>query len=73
MRSRALPLLLAVAFVATACGLLPADLQHELLPSQTQYKTAEAAYSVLIEFTSRQVSDNFRKQILLALEAEGLA
>ena len=49
MRSRALPLLLAVAFVATACGLLPADLQHELLPSQTQYKTAEAAYSVLIE------------------------
>src|SRR6266496_381404 len=49
MRSRALPLLLAVTFVATACGLLPADLQHELLPSQTQYKTAEAAYSVLIE------------------------
>ncbi len=49
MRSRALPLLLVVAFVATSCGLLPADLQHELLPSQTQYKTAEAAYSVLIE------------------------
>jgi carboxyl-terminal processing protease len=38
-----------VAFVASACGLLPADLQHELLPSQTQYKTAEAAYSVLVE------------------------
>ncbi|MEP6693213.1 MAG: S41 family peptidase [Chloroflexota bacterium] len=49
MRPRALPLLLAVAFVASACGLLPADLQHELLPSQTQFKTAEAAYSVLIE------------------------
>jgi carboxyl-terminal processing protease len=49
MRSRALPLLLVVAFVASACGLLPADLQHELLPSQTQYKTAEAAYSVLVE------------------------
>jgi carboxyl-terminal processing protease len=49
MRLRALPLLLAVAFVASACGLLPADLQHELLPSQTQYKTAEAAYSVLVE------------------------
>ncbi len=49
MRPRALPLLLAVAFVASACGLLPADLQHELLPSQTQYKTAEAAYSVLVE------------------------
>jgi carboxyl-terminal processing protease len=49
MRPRAFPLLLAVAFLASACGLLPADLQHELLPSQTQYKTAEAAYSVLIE------------------------
>jgi carboxyl-terminal processing protease len=49
MRLRALPLLLAVAYVASACGLLPADLQHELLPSQTQYKTAEAAYSVLVE------------------------
>jgi len=49
MRPRALPLLLTLAFVASGCGLLPADLQHELLPSQTQYKTAEAAYSVLIE------------------------
>jgi len=49
MRPRALPLVLTVAFVASACGLLPADLQHELLPSQTQYKTAEAAYSVLVE------------------------
>src|SRR6266511_128490 len=49
MRPRALPLLLVVVFVASAFGLLPADIQHELLPSQTQYKTAEAAYSVLIE------------------------
>jgi len=49
MRPRALPLLFVVAFLASSCGLLPADLQHELLPSQTQYKTAEAAYSVLIE------------------------
>jgi carboxyl-terminal processing protease len=49
MRSRAFPLLLVVAFVASACGLLPAELQHELLPSQTAYKTAEAAYSVLVE------------------------
>jgi carboxyl-terminal processing protease len=49
MRPRALPLLVTLAFFASACGLLPADLQHELLPSQTQYKTAEAAYSVLIE------------------------
>ena len=49
MRLRALPLLLVVVLVASGCGLLPADLQHELLPSQTQYKTAEAAYSVLVE------------------------
>src|SRR6266511_6467231 len=49
MRFRAFPLLLAGIFLASACNLLPADLQHELLPSQTQYKTAEAAYSVLIE------------------------
>ncbi len=49
MRSRAIPLLIVTAFVATSCGLLPAELQHELLPSQTQYKTAEAAYSVLVE------------------------
>lgn len=49
MRLRALPLLLAGALVASGCGLLPAELQQELLPSQTQYKTAEAAYSVLVE------------------------
>ncbi|HKY52382.1 MAG TPA: hypothetical protein VJP45_14090, partial [Candidatus Limnocylindria bacterium] len=45
---RTLPLVLVV-LLASSCGLLPADLQHELLPSQTQYKTAEAAYSVLVE------------------------
>ena len=49
MRLRALPLLLIVALVVSACTLLPAELQRELLPSQTQYKTAEAAYSVLVE------------------------
>jgi carboxyl-terminal processing protease len=49
MRLRVIPLLIVVAVVASGCGLLPADLQHELLPSQTQYKTAEAAYSVLVE------------------------
>src|SRR6266545_863823 len=49
MRFRAFPLLLATLFLVSACGILPADLQHELLPSQTQYKTAEAAYSVLVE------------------------
>jgi carboxyl-terminal processing protease len=38
-----------VAFVAAACSLVPAELQRELLPSNTAYKTAEAAYQVLIE------------------------
>ena len=38
-----------VAFIAAACSLVPAELQRELLPSNTAYKTAEAAYQVLIE------------------------
>lgn len=42
-------LLPLVAFLAAACSLVPAELQRELLPSNTSYKTAEAAYQVLIE------------------------
>ena len=42
-------LLPLVAFIAAACSLVPAELQRELLPSNTAYKTAEAAYQVLIE------------------------
>jgi carboxyl-terminal processing protease len=42
-------LLPLIAFVAAACSLVPAELQRELLPSSTLYKTAEAAYQVLIE------------------------
>ncbi len=42
-------LLPLIAFVAAACSLVPAELQRELLPSNTSYKTAEAAYQVLIE------------------------
>ena len=38
-----------VAFIAAACSLVPAELQRELLPSNTSYKTAEAAYQLLIE------------------------
>lgn len=38
-----------IAFLAAACSLVPAELQRELLPSNTAYKTAEAAYQVLIE------------------------
>ncbi len=49
MPLRRLPLLAVVLVVASACSVLPAELRQELLPSQTQYKTAEAAYSVLIE------------------------
>ena len=45
---RTLPPLLALALLA-ACSLVPAELQRELLPSNTSYKTAEAAYQVLIE------------------------
>jgi len=42
-------LLPLIALVAAACSLVPAELQRELLPSNTLYKTAEAAYQVLIE------------------------
>src|SRR5437588_3973576 len=47
MRLRTLIPLLAI--LLTACSLVPAELQRELLPSNTSYKTAEAAYQVLIE------------------------
>src|SRR5437879_6238234 len=38
-----------VALVLAACSLIPAEVQRELLPSNTSYKTAEAAFQVLIE------------------------
>ena len=44
-----MPLVLVLAFAVSACSILPPDLAQDLLPSQTQYKTAEAAYSYLIE------------------------
>src|SRR3989440_2675462 len=47
MRLRTLIPLLAI--LLSACSLVPAELQRELLPSNTSYKTAEAAYQVLIE------------------------
>ena len=49
MPLRRLPLVLVLAFVASACSILPPDLVQDLLPSQTQYKTAEAAYQYLID------------------------
>jgi carboxyl-terminal processing protease len=48
IRLRTFAPLLAIALL-TACSLVPAELQRELLPSNTSYKTAEAAYQVLIE------------------------
>jgi hypothetical protein len=44
------------------------------LPAEKYTKQGgTTAYATLVEFTSRQIADNFRKQVLLALEAEGLA
>jgi carboxyl-terminal processing protease len=48
IRLRTFAPLLVIALL-TACSLVPAELQRELLPSNTSYKTAEAAYQVLIE------------------------
>jgi carboxyl-terminal processing protease len=42
-------LLPLVALLMAACSLVPAELQRELLPSNTAYKTAEAAFQVLVE------------------------
>ena len=61
VRLGALPALFAALLFVSACTILPAELQHELLPSQTQYKTAEAAYAVLIE---RHVDKPTSKQLI---------
>jgi carboxyl-terminal processing protease len=49
MPLRRLTLLFAFTLVAFGCSILPAELQHELLPSQTQYATASAAYQIIID------------------------
>jgi len=49
MALRRLAVLIALVVTLSACSILPPELARELLPSQTQYKTAEAAFSVLIE------------------------
>lgn len=49
MTLRRTPLVFVLAFVVSACSILPPELAQDLLPSQSQYKTAEAAYSYLIE------------------------
>ena len=42
-------LVLAFTLVAVACSILPPELQRELLPSQTQYTTASAAFQIIID------------------------
>ena len=49
MPLRRLTLILAVTLVAVGCSILPPELQHELLPSQTQYATASAAFQIIID------------------------
>ncbi|HZP96814.1 MAG TPA: S41 family peptidase [Candidatus Limnocylindria bacterium] len=46
---RRLPLVFAFAAVAVACSILPPELQHELLPAQTRYNTAQEAFQILID------------------------
>ena len=49
MNLRRLPLVLVVSIFAVGCSILPPDLAQDLLPQQTDYKTAQAAYEFLIE------------------------
>jgi len=42
-------LVFALALSSVACSILPPDLAQDLLPQQTDYKTAQAAYEFLIE------------------------
>jgi carboxyl-terminal processing protease len=49
MALRRLPLALLLAVVAVSCSILPPELAHELLPSQTQYATASAAFQIIID------------------------
>src|SRR5258706_7233303 len=49
MTLRRLPLAIVFAVVAVGCSILPPELAHELLPSQTQYATASAAFQIIID------------------------
>ncbi len=49
MALRRLSLALLFAVVAVGCSILPPELAHELLPSQTEYATASAAYQIIID------------------------
>ena len=47
IRRAAFALILAVT--AVGCSILPPELAHELLPAQTQYTTASAAFQIIID------------------------
>jgi len=49
MATRRLWLALVLSVVAVGCSILPPELAHELLPSQTQYTTASAAFQIIID------------------------
>ena len=49
MALRRLWLALTFGLFAVGCSILPPELAHELLPSQTQYATASAAYQIIID------------------------
>jgi carboxyl-terminal processing protease len=49
MAMRRLWLALVFTLVAVGCSILPPELTHELLPSQTEYATASAAYQIIID------------------------
>lgn len=66
-RARAFPLLLAV--LLTACTLVPEGVARDLLPASTPFRTAEAAFHVLVE---RQV-DKPASSLLLSGAIDGIA
>lgn len=49
MPLRRLTFVFVFTLVAVACSILPPELQRELLPSQTQYTTASAAFQIIID------------------------
>lgn len=49
MRALRVAFLAVLVVVVSACSILPPDVARELLPSQTPYKTAQEAFSILID------------------------
>lgn len=78
MPLRRLPLLLLVfTLLAAACSILPAELQRELLPSQTQYATASAALQIIIDKhvdkpTSKQLIPGALDAVAAYLKAQNI-